>query len=73
LSFTPYRSCNAVYESQGRSKTMNERPIRTAPLSRQDHLLRDKLIEDIAGQSARMDELARQVMGSLAQRNRKPR
>jgi hypothetical protein len=52
---------------------VNESPIRTAPLSRQDHLLRDKLIEDIAGQSARMDELARQVMGSLAQRNRKPR
>jgi len=43
-------------------KTMNERPIRTAPLSRQDHLLRDKLIEDIAGQSARMDELARQII-----------
>ena len=43
---------------KGRPQIMNEGPIRTAPLSRQDHLLRDKLIEDIAGQGARMDELA---------------
>ena len=41
---------------------MDEPPIPTRPLSRQDQLLRDKLIEDIAGQSARMDELARQLI-----------
>ncbi len=41
---------------------MNERPIPTRSPSRQDQLLRDKLIEDIAGQSARMDDLARQVI-----------
>jgi hypothetical protein len=41
---------------------MDETPIPTVPLSRQDQLLRDKLIEDIAGQSARMDELARQLI-----------
>jgi hypothetical protein len=41
---------------------VNENPIPTRPPARQDHLLRDKLIEDIAGQSARMDELARQLI-----------
>jgi hypothetical protein len=41
---------------------VNESPIRTTPPSRQDHLLRDKLIDDIAGQSARMDDLARQLI-----------
>jgi hypothetical protein len=62
LSFTQNRFWSAFYESQGRSKIVNENPIRTAPLSRQDHLLRDKLIEDIAGQSSRMDDLARQLI-----------
>jgi hypothetical protein len=62
VSFTLNRSFNAFYASQGRSQIMSDSPIRTAPLSRQDHLLQDKLIEDIAGQSARMDELARQVI-----------
>jgi hypothetical protein len=51
-----------IYESQRRSKIVNENPIPTRPPARQDHLLRDKLIEDIAGQSARMDELARQLI-----------
>ena len=41
---------------------MDQNPIRTAPPSQQDHLLRDKLIEDIAGQSTRMDDLARQLI-----------
>jgi hypothetical protein len=41
---------------------MNESPIPTRSPSRQDQLLRDKLIEDIAGQSARMDDLACQVI-----------
>lgn len=41
---------------------MNEKPIPTTPPSRHDHLLRDKLIEDIAGQSDRMDDLARQLI-----------
>ncbi len=41
---------------------MDETPIPTRPPSRQDQLLRDKLIEDIAGQSARMDDLARQII-----------
>ena len=41
---------------------MDKNPIRTAPPSQQDYLLRDKLIEDIAGQSTRMDDLARQLI-----------
>ncbi len=41
---------------------MNETPLSTAPPSRQDLLLQDKLIEDIVGQSARMDDLARQLI-----------
>jgi len=45
-----------------RTEVMNETPIRTVPVSRPDQLLRDKLIEDIAGQSARMDDLARQLI-----------
>lgn len=39
-----------------------DRPIPTIPLSRQDELLRDRLIEDVAAQSTRMDELARQLI-----------
>ncbi len=42
--------------------TMNETPHPTAPPFRQDQLLRDKLIEDITGQSTRMDDLARQLI-----------
>jgi hypothetical protein len=41
---------------------MEEKPIPTRALSPQDRLLRDKLAEDIAGQSGRMDELARQLI-----------
>jgi hypothetical protein len=62
LSSSLNRFWSAFYESQRRSKIVNENPIPTRPPSRQDHLLRDKLIEDIAGQSARMDELARQLI-----------
>ena len=36
--------------------------IPTAPPSSQDRLLREKLIEEIAGQSERMDQLARQLI-----------
>lgn len=39
-----------------------ERPIPTLPLSHQDELLRDRLIDDLVAQSTRMDELARQLI-----------
>lgn len=41
---------------------MREPPILTQPPSPQDHLLQSKLIEEIASQSARMDDLARQLI-----------
>jgi hypothetical protein len=41
---------------------MDEKPIPTRALSPQDRLLRGKLAEDVAGQSGRMDELARQLI-----------
>ena len=37
-------------------------PIPTIPLTHQDEQLRDRLIEDVAAQSTRMDELARQLI-----------
>jgi hypothetical protein len=41
---------------------VDDTPIPTRPPSPQDTLLREKLVEDIASQSARMDELARQLI-----------
>lgn len=41
---------------------VDDKPIPTQPPSRTDQLLQDKFIEDLIGQSGRMDDLARQLI-----------
>lgn len=41
---------------------MNQTPLATGPPACRDQLLQDKLIEDIAGQGARMDDLAHRLI-----------
>lgn len=41
---------------------MNQTPLATGPPARRDQLLQDKLIEDISGQGARMDDLAHRLI-----------